>query len=63
LPTMVIFLGVIVGNKFQFSGNDGKLYSIEISESTLQIAHGILQGIINGYTWENSKFHNLSIAK
>jgi hypothetical protein len=52
IPTNILLLGGFNERRFDFTGEDGKIYGVEISESTLLSAHSILQEIINAYTWE-----------
>jgi hypothetical protein len=47
-----LVLGAFNESCFEFTGSDGTLYGIEISEPTLMSAYEILQGIINVYYWE-----------
>ena len=51
LNTSVIALGCLNEKRYGFTGNDGKYYEIEISESTLHTAKDIIQKIINSYNW------------
>jgi|WetSurMetagenome_2_1015567.scaffolds.fasta_scaffold20695_6 hypothetical protein len=50
--TNILLLGSFNERCFDFTGEDGKIYGVEISESTLLSVHRILQAIINAYTWE-----------
>ena len=52
LQTNLIVLGCFIERRFTFTGEDGKQYDIEISDGTLEIARGIIQEIIEAYTWE-----------
>jgi hypothetical protein len=56
LPTSIIILGGFSERRFEFTAADGKQYEVEISESTLLVAHQIIQQIINSYTWEGYRF-------
>jgi hypothetical protein len=47
-----LVLGCMNERRFEYTGNDGKIYGVEISEPTLLLAHRILQAIINAYVWE-----------
>jgi hypothetical protein len=40
------------GNVYTFSGKDGKVYEVDISEKTVMLAKDILQNIINSFEWE-----------
>ena len=52
VQSTVIVLGCFSERRFDFTGEDGRCYGEEISESTLLLAHRILQAIINAYNWE-----------
>ncbi len=52
IETNLLVLGSFIGNRFTFTGEDGKMYEIKISETPLICAHQILQGVINAYIWE-----------
>jgi len=52
LPAKVVLLGALSDNKFGFTGSDGRIYSIEISESVLNDINRITQGIIDSYYWD-----------
>jgi len=52
LKSRVIELGNFHVNRITFTGEDGKTYTVEISEVTLNQAHRILQGVINAYEWK-----------
>jgi hypothetical protein len=47
LKTNIIILGSFIERRFTFTGNDGNLYEIEISDSTLLSAKNIIQKVIN----------------
>jgi hypothetical protein len=53
--TPVILLGCFSGtsitNRFTFTGENGKQYEVEISDTTLFKAKEIIQKIINAYPW------------
>jgi hypothetical protein len=51
LDTCIIVLGCFIEKRYAFTGEDGKQYEIEISESTLKTAKRIIQKIINSYSW------------
>lgn len=51
LNTSIIILGSFNERRFGFTGNDGKHYEIEISDSTLFSAKNIIQKVINSYEW------------
>ncbi|MGO8944347.1 MAG: hypothetical protein ACLQJ7_11825 [Syntrophobacteraceae bacterium] len=51
LKTNVIILGSFIENRFMFTGEDGKQYEVEVSETTLLKAKAIIQDIINVYPW------------
>ena len=51
LDTHIIVLGGFIERRYTFTGEDGKHYEIEISESTLKTAKAIIQDIINSYSW------------
>jgi hypothetical protein len=51
LDTHIIVLGGFIERRYTFTGEDGKDYEIEISESTLKTAKAIIQDIINSYSW------------
>jgi hypothetical protein len=51
LDTHIIVLGCFIERRYTFTGEDGKQYEIEISESTLRTAKAIIQDIINSYSW------------
>jgi hypothetical protein len=52
IPTTFIVLGGFSGSRFDFTGEDGKCYAVDISEATLSSAHRILQSIIDSFQWE-----------
>ena len=52
IPASFFVLGVYVENRYEFTGEDGNRYSVEISENTLLAARKIIQDIINAYKWE-----------
>jgi len=52
IPANLLVLGVYIKNRFQYTGADGCMHSVEISETTLYSAHEIIQAIINSYKWE-----------
>lgn len=52
IPATIIVLGAFNGRRFEFTGGDGTCYGVDISESILLAAQGILQSIINAYNWE-----------
>jgi hypothetical protein len=52
VPSVVIILGGFTGSRFDFTGEDGICYGVDISESTLAEAHNILQSIIDAFAWE-----------
>jgi hypothetical protein len=52
LSSKVIILGSFNESRFEFTGNDGNCYGVDISESTLLSAHQILQAVIDAYAWE-----------
>jgi hypothetical protein len=51
IPARILVIGGFVGNSFSFTGEDGKLYEVEISETTLEAARRLIQDIINVYQW------------
>ena len=51
LDTHIIVLGCFIERRYTFTGEDGKQYEIEISESTLNTAKKIIQNIIGSYSW------------
>jgi hypothetical protein len=51
LDTHIIVLGCFTERRYTFTGEDGRQYEIEISESTLKKAKSIIQEIINSYSW------------
>lgn len=51
LDTHIIVLGCFIESRYTFTGEDGRQYEIEISESTLKKAKAIIQEIINSYSW------------
>jgi hypothetical protein len=51
IDTHIIVLGCFIERRYMFTGEDGKQYEIEISESTLNTAKSIIQNIIALYTW------------
>jgi hypothetical protein len=51
LDTHIIVLGSFIERRYTFTGEDGRQYEIEISESTLKTAKSIIQEIINSYSW------------
>lgn len=51
LDTHIIVLGCFIERRYTFTGEDGRQYEIEISESTLRKAKSIIQEIINSYSW------------
>lgn len=52
IPSNLLVLGGFNERQYMYTGSDGKIYVIEISESTLTSAQRILQSIVNAYTWE-----------
>jgi hypothetical protein len=48
----LLVVGGFLDNRYCFSGSDGKVYEIEISEKTLIIVKDILQNVINSYSWK-----------
>lgn len=52
VPANILALGVFVETRFEVTAANGIRYGIEISESTLTLAHKILQSMINAYKWE-----------
>ena len=52
IPASIFMLGVYIESRYEFTGEDGNRYSVEISENTLLTAHKIIQDIINSYKWE-----------
>ncbi len=52
ISSWVIVLGSFNESPFEITGNDGKCYGVDISESTLVLVHQILQKIIDAYAWE-----------
>ncbi|HBI48067.1 MAG TPA: hypothetical protein DDX93_05050 [Smithella sp.] len=56
LKTHIVALGCFIERRCVFTGEDGKQYEIEISESTLKQVKSIIQAVINSYPWlEESK--------
>lgn len=51
LNASIIILGSFSEKRFGFTGNDGKQYEIEISDTTLLSAKNIIQKVINSYEW------------
>ena len=51
LDTNIIVIGGFIERRYTFTGEDGRQYEIEISESTLKKAKLIIQEIINSYSW------------
>ena len=51
LDTYIILLGCFIERRYTFTGEDGRQYEIEISESTLIKAKSIIQELINSYQW------------
>lgn len=51
INTNVLVLGSFIERRFLFTGEDGKQYEVEISETTLNCARTIIQEIINAYSW------------
>jgi hypothetical protein len=51
LDTHIIALGCFIERRCVFTGEDGKQYEIEISESTLKQVKSITQEVINSYSW------------
>jgi hypothetical protein len=45
------FFGTSITNRYGFTGEDGKYYGIEISDTTLLKAQELIQDIINAYPW------------
>ncbi len=54
IASALIVLGGINGKRFGFTGYNGNLYEIEISQDTLMNAHEIIQSLINSYDWRNA---------
>lgn len=52
IPANLLVLDTFIERRFAYTAGDGRLYEVELSESTLLSAHRILQGIINAYNWE-----------
>ena len=52
----VLILGSFIERRFVFTGEDGKQYEVEISDTTLLRAKEIIQKIINMYPWVSSVF-------
>ncbi len=51
LDTHIVLLGCFIEKRYTFTGEDGRQYEVEISESTLNKAKAILQEAINSYSW------------
>jgi len=51
LNTNIIILGSFIEIRFSFTGEDGRQYEIEISDTTLLSAKQVIQKVINSYTW------------
>jgi len=51
LSTNIIALGVYSIKGYDFTGNDGTIYHIDITEETLPSIRDILQKVIGGYSW------------
>lgn len=51
LDTHIIIIGCFIERRYTFTGEDGRQYEIEISESTLKKAKSIIQESINSYSW------------
>jgi hypothetical protein len=51
LQAGVIILGSFIEKRFMFTGEDGKGYEVEISDTTLHTARRIIQEVINAYPW------------
>lgn len=51
LDTNIIVIGCFSERRYTFTGEDGRQYEIEISESTLKKTKLIIQEIINSYSW------------
>lgn len=51
LNTHIVVIGGFIEKRFTFTGENGKQYEIEISDSTLNRAKVIIQDIINAYSW------------
>ena len=51
IKSNLLILDSYNGNKYQYTGNDGNIYDIEISEKTIEIINDILHKIINAYKW------------
>jgi len=51
LNTSIIILGCFAERRFTFTGEDGRQYEIEISQSTLLLAKEILTKILDTYKW------------
>jgi hypothetical protein len=47
----VIVIGGFIERRYTFTGEDGKQYEIEISDSTVNTAKSIIQNIIDSYQW------------
>lgn len=50
----VFVMGSFIERRFLFTGEDGKIYEVEMSEKTLNEAKAIIQEIINAYSWSPS---------
>jgi hypothetical protein len=54
ITSALLVLGGINGKRFGFTGHNGNLYEIEISQDTLINAHGIIQSLIDSYDWRRA---------
>jgi hypothetical protein len=52
ISSTIIILGCFNERRFEFTASNGKCCGVDISESTLLLAHRILQAIINAFTWD-----------
>ena len=51
LNTHIVLLGCFIEKRYTFTGEDGRPYEVEISESTLNKVKAIIQEAINSYSW------------
>lgn len=51
INTNLLILGSFIEKRFSFTGEDGEIYGVEISETTLNEAKAIIQEVINAYSW------------
>jgi hypothetical protein len=51
LNTHIVLLGCFIEKRYTFTGEDGRPYEVEISESTLNKVKAIIQEAINSYPW------------